>query len=84
MASALPAIITEHAPRELVDDAGFVVPIRDSDDIADRLQYIYEHPEEAKEMGRRGRRITEQNTWDDFSTRVMEAHKEILRREDHV
>jgi glycosyltransferase involved in cell wall biosynthesis len=84
MASALPVIITEHAPRELVDDAGFVVPIRDSDAIADRLQYIYEHPEEAKEMGRRGRRITEQNTWDDFSTRVMEAHKEILRREDHV
>ena len=84
MASELPVIITEHCQREFIDNAGFVVPIRDSDAIADRLQYIYEHPEEAKEMGQRGRKITEQNTWDDFSTRVMEAHKEILRREDHV
>jgi glycosyltransferase involved in cell wall biosynthesis len=81
MASSLPVIITEHGPREYVDDAGFVVPIRDPDAIADRLRYLYDHPDEARQMGERGREIVEANTWDDFSERVKQAHEEILSRE---
>ena len=81
MASSLPVIITEHGPREYVDEAGFVIPIRNPDAIADRLRYLYDHPDEARQMGKRGREIVEANTWDNFSERVKEAHEEILSRE---
>jgi glycosyltransferase involved in cell wall biosynthesis len=84
MASALPVIVTDHCPTEYVNDAGLVVPIRDPNAIADQIRYLYDNPQEARNMGQRGRKIVEQNTWDDFSTRVMEVHKEILQREDHV
>jgi glycosyltransferase involved in cell wall biosynthesis len=81
MASSLPVVITEHGPREYVDDAGFVVPIRDPDAIANRLRYLYDHPDEARQMGKRGREIVEANTWDDFSQRVKRAHEDILSQE---
>ena len=81
MASSLPVVITEHGPREYVDNAGFVVPIRDPDAIANRLRYLYDHPDEARQMGKRGREIVEANTWDDFSQRVKRAHEDILSQE---
>ena len=40
MASSIPVVITENGPREFVDDAGFVVPIRDPDAIAEKIQYL--------------------------------------------
>lgn len=81
MAAEVPVIITEHCPREYVDDAGFVVPIRDPDAIATKLRYLYDHPDEARTMGERGREIVESNTWQDFSDRVKHAHETILERE---
>lgn len=84
MASQIPVIITEHGPREIVDDAGFVVPIRDAKAIAEKIQYVHDNPAEAGEMGRRGRDIVEANTWEAFSERVKDAHVDVLQREGHV
>lgn len=81
MASALPVVITEHGPRQFVDDAGFVVPIRDPDALADRIQYFYDHPDEAEQMGKRGREIAENATWEAFGDRIAGAHADILDRE---
>ena len=83
MASALPVVVTEHCPRDLVDDAGFVVPIRDSDALADRIRYLHDHPEEARAMGERGREIAEDSTWEAFGDRVADAHEAILEREGY-
>lgn len=83
MASELPVVITENGPREFVDDAGFVVPIRNPDALADRIQYLYDHPEEAEQMGKRGREIAENATWEAFGDRVADAHADILDREGY-
>lgn len=80
MAVEVPVIVTEHCPREFVDDAGFVVPVRDANAIAEKLRYLHDNPDEARAMGQRGRRIVESNTWQDFSDRVRDAHKTILER----
>lgn len=82
MAAEVPVIVTEHCQHDYVDDAGFVVPIRDPNAIARKLRYLYDHPEEAQTMGERGREIVESNTWQDFSDRVKDAHETILEREN--
>lgn len=83
MASALPVVITENGPREFIDDAGFVVPIQDPNTLADRIQYLYNHPKEAEQLGKWGREIAENATWEAFGDRVADAHADILEREGY-
>lgn len=82
MASGLPVVITENGPTDYVDDAGFVVPIRDPEALADRIEYLHEHPRERRTIGRRARKIAESNTWRTFSERIKQAHETVLERED--
>lgn len=78
MATELPVIATENGPVEFIDDAGLVVPIRDPQAIAEQIRYLYDHPEEARRMGRRGREIVQENTWEEFSERVRDSHLSVL------
>jgi glycosyltransferase involved in cell wall biosynthesis len=73
MASGLPVVITEHCQTEYVADA-----------IAAAIEHLYANPDVAREMGRRGRAIVEQHTWEDFSDRIRDVHLRILEREGHV
>ncbi len=47
---AAPTIVKE-------GETGFIVPARDSERLAERLEYLLRNPAEAKEMGERGRRL---------------------------
>lgn len=78
MASELPVVATENGPVEFIDDAGFVVPIRDSGAIAEKIRYLHDNPDEAQRMGRRGRTIVQENSWVDFSKRVRDSHLSVL------
>lgn len=78
MASELPVIATENGPVEFIDDAGLIVSIRDSQAIAENIRHLYEHPEEARRMGERGREIIKENSWEEFSERVKDAHLSVL------
>ena len=58
MACGLPVITTPNcAGPDLIEDgvSGFIVPIRDIDAICERLRWICLHPDEAMQMGERGR-----------------------------
>jgi len=62
MAMGLPVISTVHAGiPELVEDgvSGFLVPERDVEALADRLQHLVDHPETWAALGRAGRRRIE-------------------------
>lgn len=78
MASEVPVIATENGPTEFIDDAGLVVPIRDPEAIAEKLQYLHDNPDEAQRMGKRGRAIVQENSWEEFSKRVLEGHRSVL------
>jgi len=82
MASELPVVATEAGPTEFIDDAGVVVPIRNAEAIAEKLQYLHDNPDEARRMGERGRAIVRANSWDGFSERVLDGHCSVLESLD--
>lgn len=78
MAAGLPVIVTEHVgARDLITDGveGFVVPIRDPDAIAEKLQFFYEHPEAVREMGRNARSLAERFTWSRYGDAMIRAYE---------
>jgi glycosyltransferase involved in cell wall biosynthesis len=63
MAAAKPVVATDVGgnPELVVDDAtGFVVPARDPSRLAERITFLLEHDELARELGRNGQRRVEQ------------------------
>jgi L-malate glycosyltransferase len=62
MACSLPCVATRVGGNaEALEDghSGFLVDSEDSDALADRIRILLRHPERAKEMGSKGRRIVE-------------------------
>jgi colanic acid/amylovoran biosynthesis glycosyltransferase len=58
LSQGLPVLSTQHSGiPELVQDGkfGFLVPERDVDALAEKLEYLIEHPELWPKMGRAGR-----------------------------
>ena len=75
MASGLPVITTAHcAGPDLIEDGvtGFIIPIRDSDAICEKLAWINDHPQEAMEMGERARDSIARLTQADYRRRFAE------------
>jgi glycosyltransferase involved in cell wall biosynthesis len=74
MASGLPVIVTEHVgAKDLVEEGvnGFVVPIRDSKAIAERLQWLYQRPDRLREMGQAARRTAEKYNYATEGNRLL-------------
>lgn len=83
MAMGLPVISTFHGGiPELVEDgvSGFLVPERDSDAIAKKLNYLLEHPELWPKMGQAGRTYVE-NHYDmnKLNDELVEIYQQILQ-----
>lgn len=79
MSYGRPVIVTEGAgSHELITHGkdGFVVPIRNPDAIAGRIQYFYDNPSEVKRMGDNARHTAQKYTWGN----IRERYKEIYRR----
>ncbi len=72
MASGLPVITTSHGPGDIVRDGkdGFIVPIRDSEAIAQRLEYLRANPEARIEMGRSARARALEFTWEAYCNKA--------------
>jgi glycosyltransferase involved in cell wall biosynthesis len=83
MISGLPVITTENA-RGLVEDgkSGFVVPIRDSSALREKIEYLYHNPEVVTKMGQEARKAVENKK--PFGEAVYEIYQEILKREGKI
>jgi len=84
-ASGLPVISTFHngIPEGVLDGkSGFLVPEKDVDALADRLEYLIEHPEIWPKMGREGRKFVE-DKYDiqKLNGRLVEIYKRLIYRE---
>jgi glycosyltransferase involved in cell wall biosynthesis len=83
LSSGLPVITTEHAPNIIKDDVtGYIVPIRSGEAIAQKLQHLYDHPDEAKRMGEAARQSVLHKK--PFGKTVEEIYFEIMRREKKI
>ena len=81
MASGRPVVVSENtgskdAVREGVD--GFVVPIRSPDAIAERLQWLHDHPVERAAMGRAAREQAQQFPWTRYGDELVAAYRRTL------
>lgn len=75
MASGLPVIISEHTfADDVVTDGldGYVVPIRDSQAIAERLRTLWADPDLRTRMGTAARQRAEDFGWDRYGTQMVD------------
>jgi glycosyltransferase involved in cell wall biosynthesis len=84
MANGLPVIVSENigakdCVREGVD--GKVVPIRDSEALAQAMRYMYNNPEERSQMGENARdQITSNFTEDDYGDRIFSEYQAMINQ----
>jgi len=74
-------IATDHtcAPDVITDGKdGFIVPIRDSNRIAERLAWAIDHRSETIEMGEAAALQARRFTWERFRCGVIEAYKKMV------
>ena len=84
MAMGLPVISTFHGGiPELVEDgvSGFLVPERDSDVIADKLNYLISHPQVWQSMGTAGRiRVEEKYDMNKLNDELVAIYEKLLNQ----
>lgn len=82
MASGLPVIVSENTgAKDIVRNAtdGYVIPIRDSTVLADKMKYMFENPEKRKQMGNNARnRIKSNYTDEKYGDRVYSEYQKLL------
>jgi glycosyltransferase involved in cell wall biosynthesis len=77
-ACGVPVIITENVGAAIRDGQdGFVVPIRDSDALADRLLRLYRDPDLRRAMGESARAYVQRFTWAAYHTELAESYRRI-------
>lgn len=81
MSCGLPIIITEGVgSKDIIKDGkeGFIVPIRDADSLAEKIQYFYDNPDEVMKMGKNARKKAEGYSWNKFGEGVVDKIEEVV------
>jgi glycosyltransferase involved in cell wall biosynthesis len=82
MACGLSVICTTNTGGEdIVRDGvdGFIIPIRDTEALKEKLVYLYENPDICKAMGQSAKeRVSKGFTWDDYGEKIVKVHDAIL------
>ena len=82
MSCGLPIIITEGVgSKDIIEDGkeGFILPIRDPDLLAEKIQYFYDNPDEVIRMGRNARKRAEEYSWGKYGDEVIKKIEEAVR-----
>lgn len=81
MACGLPVVVTPNAGSVARDgEEGFVVPIRDTEALAERILVLYRDRELLRAMGERARLRMETHTWEDHRQRMLQAYGDAFRK----
>lgn len=60
---------------------GYIVPIREVDALADRMQYLADHPDEGSAMGQRAlERVQNIGGWQSYGEKAMAIYSETLQK----
>jgi glycosyltransferase involved in cell wall biosynthesis len=79
MASGVPVITTDHGPGDIVRDGidGYIVPIRDSNAITEKLEYLRANPEIRRQMGCNARQRALEFTWSRYCEAAADAVQKL-------
>jgi glycosyltransferase involved in cell wall biosynthesis len=80
MAARLPVICTTNtAGPDLVREGveGFIVPIRDSEALHDRLRYLAAHPNVCRQMGEAAAARAQEFTWDAYGDQICAQYRRL-------
>ncbi|TRZ95491.1 glycosyltransferase family 1 protein [bacterium] len=88
MACGVPVICTENTgAKDIVRDGidGFILPIRNTEALKEKISYFYQYPQKAREMGRQARlRVESSFTWKDYGERIIQAYRSIAGIEEEA
>jgi glycosyltransferase involved in cell wall biosynthesis len=80
MASGLPILVTKNAGSVAKNKKeGFIIPIRDSEEIKQKIRFFYENPDIMKKMGVNARKKAEKYTWENYGNNLKDFYKKILK-----
>ena len=86
MACGIPVITTTNTggPDVITDGKdGFIVPIRDSRAIAERLEHLYRHPDAREAMGHAAlETVRKWNGWERYTNQVLSTYNQRLPHHD--
>lgn len=79
MAAGLPVITTPNAGSVVRDDIdGFIVPIRDSEAIAEKIEVLARNPELLAWMCKNARQRAEEFNWERYEKRLVDTMKKCI------
>jgi glycosyltransferase involved in cell wall biosynthesis len=81
MSTGLPVIVSENTGMaDLIRNGreGFVVPIRDSEKIAEKLTFLYENRAECAAMGRTAKATARSLDWDNYQSICGNFYQSLL------
>ena len=79
MACGLPLLVTTNTGSVAIDgEHGFIVPIRSSEILAEKLAYLHAHQDEAREMGARAAEYIRDFTWERYALGVINVYRSLL------
>jgi len=79
MACGLPLLVSENTG-SIARDAvhGFIIPVRNSDVIAEKLTWYSENEEKARSMGQQGKAYVQEFTWQRYASQVVQVYKQVI------
>ncbi len=83
MSAGLPVIVTENvgsADGVTNGKDGFVVPIRSSEAIAEKIKFFYDNPEKLKEMSKAAIEKAKLYSPEEFTKRIIAAYSKMIER----
>jgi glycosyltransferase involved in cell wall biosynthesis len=83
MACGLPVICSTNAgAKDAITEGidGFIVPIRDTETLKEKITYLYQHPHICQEMGQQARlKVVSNLTWEDYGARISTAYLNLFK-----
>lgn len=83
MAAGLPVIVSENVgAKDFVKDGvnGYIVPIKDSNILKEKIIYLYENKQLTKEMGFNSREISIKVNWNEYEKKIIEFYKTLNKK----
>jgi len=81
MACGLPLIATYNTGTVVRDKKeGFIIPLRDTKILKEKIKYFYDHPKQIEKMGKSARKQVENYTWEKYGKRLTKEYKKILNK----